>query len=426
MHRSIRRCTTCRVSVLDAFASLAGVSIPLSSSGRNALVHQTPRPIHVPASRHFHQLTRLNQSRTADDETSSPANGTPSSTTTSSIPWYLQVEDPTPPISSLTPQDLLRQEIPPLPSNPPGVLPAILEHLSTQIGLDDLVLLDLRDMNPPPALGSNLLMIIGTARSVKHLNVSADRFCRWARKEYKLRPYADGLLGRNELKLKLRRKARRLRLAQSVGNTMVDDQADDGITTGWICVNMGAVDDQVGVTGPVDANVESSEGVSSVATNDNYDRVLRDEEEEYDEEEEEEYDNPPGPDLPSSSMDDGTTVAHKYAGFGSREATTRIVVQMFTDTKRNEMDLEGLWGVRNTRLGMKSAKADVEFDQVGFEATGDDMEPFEDIERESLRRSTRPGSIDKGEMEKSWDQRDQRAAVMADQVDRLDKRAGRA
>lgn len=416
MHRSIRRCTTCRVSVLDAFASLAGVSIPVSSTGRNALVHQTPKPIYVPASRHFHQLTRLNQSRTADDETSSPANSAPSSST-SSIPWYLQVEEPTPPISNLTPQDLLRQEIPPLPSNPPGVLPAILEHLSTQIGLDDLVLLDLRDMNPPPALGSNLLMIIGTARSVKHLNVSADRFCRWARKEYKLRPYADGLLGRNELKLKLRRKARRLRLAQSVGNTMVDDQADDGITTGWVCVNMGAVDDRVGVAVPAQAEPEALEGISRVA-NDNFGRGLEDEEEQ-DEEEEEEYENPPGPDLPSSSTDDGT---HRYAGFGSRDAATRIVVQMFTDSKRNEMDLEGLWGVRNTRLGIKSAKADVEFGEVGFDDARDDMEPLEDIERDSLG-SARPGAIDKGEMEKSWDQR---AAVSADQVDRLGKRAGRA
>ncbi|KIV93702.1 hypothetical protein PV10_04898 [Exophiala mesophila] len=434
MHRSIQRCTTCRVSVLDAFTSLAGISIPasVSSTGRNALISPIARSrsVHVPVSRPFHHLIRLNQSQsqspsppqsesqTTENEPSPDLNNDISSTssTSSSIPWYLQVPDPTPPITPLTPQDLLRQEIPPLPANPPSILPSILDHLSTHIGLDDLIILDLRDMNPPPALGSNLLMIIGTARSVKHLNVSADRFCRWARKEYKLRPYADGLLGRNELKLKLRRKARRLRLAQSVGNTLMDGDhsADDGITTGWICVNMGQVDDDIEVTG-----TGNGEGVavSSVARDENGRRVLEDEnEQELEEDEEEEYENPPGPDfdLDQSSSESST---HKYAGFGDKDSSTRIVVQMFTELKRNEMDLEGLWGVRNTRLGLKSKKADVEFGEGGIWGEGVDgdeedvQKPFEHVERNSRRRRNKrstgadvAAAVDKADMERSWDQ----------------------
>jgi hypothetical protein len=202
----------------------------------------------------------------------------------------------------------------------------VLEHLSIQIGLDNLVLLDLRNIDPPPALGANLLMIIGTARSVKHLNVSADRFCRWARKEYKLRPYADGLLGRNELKLKLRRKARRMKLARSVGNTVAMQNPDDGITTGWICVNMGPVDDAVM---PLD------DGERDAAQSDPSEDLVEDEEDE------EEYKNP---------EDD-------YVGFGSRTNSPRIVVQIFTEEKRLEMDLEGLWDVRNTRRAQREKRA---------------------------------------------------------------------
>lgn len=249
-----------------------------------------------------------------------------------SIPWYLQIEDPTPP-APLSPL-LALQEIPPLPSDPPAILQPVLEHLSVQIGLDNLVLLDLRHLDPPPALGANLIMVIGTARSVKHLNVSADRFCRWARKEYKLRPYADGLLGRNELKLKLRRKAKKLKLAQTVGNTLAGKDGDDGITTGWICVNMGAVDDAI-----VDAEGDGEQDVGMEAVA------------EEEEEEEEEYQNPPEEDS-------------RYVGFGSRPNSPRIVVQMFTEEKRVEMDLEGLWDERNTRRQRREEKANAEAEAV--------------------------------------------------------------
>lgn len=247
---------------------------------------------------------------------------------------------------------LALQEIPPLPDNPPQILSSVLDHLSTQIGLDNLTLLDLRHIDPPPALGANLIMVIGTARSVKHLNVSADRFCRWARKEYKLRPFADGLLGRNELKLKLRRKARRMKLAQSVGNTMTTRDSDDGITTGWICVNMGPVDEAV-------LPEEQTVTEGSVADS----KPLPDE---VAEDEEDEYTNP---------QDD-------YIGFGSRINSPRIVVQMFTEQKRLEMDLEGLWDVRNTRRARKAnrANAAVEETQREQEEEADDARDREEHE----------------------------------------------
>ena len=157
----------------------------------------------------------------------------------SPIPWYLRVKTPSHPISHPLAE---RQKLPELPLESPPLLQPMLEHISLSLGLDDLRLFDLRDVDPPPALGANLMVIIGTARSEKHLHVSADRFCRWLRTSHKLTPFADGLLGRGELKLKMRRKARRAKIMSHVG-AIDTGNPDDGIRTGWVCVNVGTVQD---------------------------------------------------------------------------------------------------------------------------------------------------------------------------------------
>ncbi|RLM00548.1 ATPase synthesis protein 25 mitochondrial [Aspergillus turcosus] len=194
-------------------------------------------------------------------------------------PWYLQEETPIDESRQISSRD----QIPELPEDPPAILPVLLDYVFKDLGLDELRLLDLRGLQTPPPIGANAIMIIGTARSVKHLNVSADRLCRWLRSTYKLTPYADGLLGRNELKIKLRRKARRARIASRAGTTV--DEKDDGITTGWICVNAGVVE--------------------------------------------------------NSPVEEGAS--RKVEGFGNIVGGTRVVVQMFTEEKRAEVDLEGLW-----------------------------------------------------------------------------------
>jgi hypothetical protein len=200
------------------------------------------------------------------------------------VPWYLQVDTPTPqedhPFSE-------RQRLPDLPESPPALLQPILNHVSVELGIDHLSLIDLRELDPPPALGANLIMIIGTARSEKHLHVSADRLCRWLRTEYRLSPFADGLLGRNELKLKLRRKAKRTRLLSAVGSKeTASGDIDDGIRTGWVCVNVGQVEG-----GTLQKPEESA----------------------------------------------------NIVGFGSQSSGSRIVVQMMTEEKRGQIDLETLW-----------------------------------------------------------------------------------
>ncbi|KAL2819229.1 Pex12 amino terminal region-domain-containing protein [Aspergillus granulosus] len=209
----------------------------------------------------------------------------PASESSQHIPWYLQEETSVPEQAEASSSD----HLPELPENPPKLLPVLLEYVYKDLGLDGLKLYDLRGFETPPALGANVIMIMGTVRSVKHLNVSADRLCRWLRSNYKLSPYADGLLGRNELKIKLRRKNRRARLASRTGG-VIDDK-DDGITTGWICVNAGVVEKA------------AAQEVSSDA----------------------------------------------FEGFGHLGGGTRLVVQLFTEEKRAELDLESLWEGRIRR-----------------------------------------------------------------------------
>lgn len=199
----------------------------------------------------------------------------------SSVPWYLQVQTPSHPVSNPLAE---RQLLPALPPEPPPLLRPMLEHISISLGLDDLRLFDLRDVDPPPALGANLIVVIGTARSEKHLHVSADRFCRWLRTAHKLQPFADGLLGRGELKLKMRRKARRARIMSHVGATE-SGNPDDGIRTGWVCVNVGTIEDGR----PLAPRVEEMEN---------------------------------------------------YVGFGSDVEGANIIVQMLVREKREELDLE--------------------------------------------------------------------------------------
>lgn len=71
------------------------------------------------------------------------------------VPWYLQEQ----PQEAAEPSPMAhRQRLPDLPEYPPELLQPLLQHVSVELGLDDLTLLDLRQLDPPPALGSNLLI----------------------------------------------------------------------------------------------------------------------------------------------------------------------------------------------------------------------------------------------------------------------------
>lgn len=297
------KCSSCRYNIWHTFVASFPV-FPITSNTRSNIIKASFSPIrafntsYLQPSEIAHQVTYQAFHGEVDAESDS-AHIMPeedSRNVASTQPWYLQVETPTRVEKSLSE----RQKLPDLPADPPLLLKPMLEHISIDLGLDDLSLFDLRKLDPPPTLGANLLMILGTARSEKHLHVSADRFCRWLRSKHNLQPHADGLLGRGELKLKLRRKARRARLLSSVGSADKVNQ-DDGLSTGWICVNVGIIEDGQGG------------------------KQFRSEDDEF-------------------------------VGFGEHLEGARVVIQMLTQEKREELDLEELWGNLLERHKNKTSK----------------------------------------------------------------------
>ncbi|KAJ5506708.1 hypothetical protein N7453_005665 [Penicillium expansum] len=300
MSRALLRgaaCQTCRHEVLRSFVSVSGIPMPRSSplSSRSisnprafsaVTLLRSDRP---PTSNQFDSHLSEPAEPPAHSETNTPASS-------QHVPWYLQEEAPV-----IKERSLTEAHLPKIPDDSPEMLSTLLEYTYKDLGLDGLKLFDLRGLEIPAALGASVIMIIGTARSVKHLNVSADRLCRWLRSQYKLSPYADGLLGRNELKIKLRRKAKRARAASAAG-AMIDEK-DDGITTGWICVNAGMVDKGATTTQLSDVGIE---------------------------------------------------------GFGNLDLGTSVVVQIFTEEKRADVDLDGLWEATLAREGRKNTRESTE------------------------------------------------------------------
>ncbi|KAK0726335.1 hypothetical protein B0T21DRAFT_371399 [Apiosordaria backusii] len=285
------RCSVCARSVLRHFIGTIAETRPPQAAIR-------PRRFGVPAVgpryASFQASPRLMRGPAIEETSSSESSSTNAvSTTTSSepsdVPWYLQVEPPRHPT--------LMHEPPPLPDIPedsPKVMEPLLKFISEELGLDDLSLVDLRNRDPPAAIGQDVIMLVGTARSERHLHVSADRLVRWLRGRG-IGADADGLLGRNELKIKLRRIARK---AKMLGTSRSARAGDDGISTGWICVNLG--------------NVGGS----------------RKEVQMVDEE--------------GRSM-----------GFGVPQMGTSVIIQLLTEARRQELDLEKLWD----ELGREAAES---------------------------------------------------------------------
>ncbi|KAJ1333452.1 peroxin-12 [Microdochium nivale] len=279
-------CSSCRSAVLRLFATELAVPVPVPvpvlARPRLAprLAPAQSARLTTPAVRLYSTPTRQPDSQANTESLEQPTGTTDGADAADvvSVPWYLQVEPPRH-VATLEPPPL-----PPVPDNAPPILSSILRYAAEELGLDELSLLDLRELDPAPALGANLFMLFGTARSERHLNVSAGRFVRFLRAKHRVHADADGLLGPNERKTKLRRKARKAKLLQIMGT----DETDDGMRTGWVCVNLGTI----GRSGPETANVG----------------------------------------------EDG-----RLTGFGTAREGTSIVFQIMTESRRAEMNLEALW-----------------------------------------------------------------------------------
>lgn len=196
------------------------------------------------------------------------------------VPWFLEVEPPR------HPESQHKVELPKVPDDAPEVIGPMIKYIFEDMGLDDISLLDLRDLDPPAALGPNLIMLFGTARSERHLHISSGRFVRWLRRNHDIAAKADGLIGPGELRTKLRRLRKKAKLLGT--NTAIIPGGDNGISTGWVCVRF------------------SSKGAS---TNE------------------------------AASFDD----SGRFSGFGAPQTGTTVVIQCMTEARRGELDLERLW-----------------------------------------------------------------------------------
>ena len=105
-----------------------------------------------------HPLNEINNAATEASDLE--AANAPNKPTQDSIPWYLQVQQP---IAQQESPLAARQRLPELPGYPPKILQRLLEHVSIELGMDDLSLLDLRPLDPAHQRSAvNLIMIIGT------------------------------------------------------------------------------------------------------------------------------------------------------------------------------------------------------------------------------------------------------------------------
>jgi len=288
-------CCSCRNSILRAV---------LGSTATNA------RFLTQPQRRPFQSSTRrfLSSQRPHETDAARQVEETPESDTKdeSEKPWFLEEEPPRHAPS------LHKPTLPHAPEGAPALVDPMINYIYEDMGLDDISLLDLRELDPPAALGANLIMLFATARSERHLHVSAGRFVRWLKRNYKVNARADGLIGPGELKTKLRRLKKKAKLMGN--NTMIVPGGDNGISTGWVCVNFSA----------------SGHDTDEL-----------------------------------SSFDE----SGRFSGFGSSLTGTTVVVQCLTESRRSELDLETLWqGVLRRSLEQTSKiKGEKTEDRAAFE-----------------------------------------------------------
>ncbi|KAK6515247.1 ATPase synthesis protein 25 mitochondrial [Arthrobotrys conoides] len=144
-------------------------------------------------------------------------------------PWYHHSTLQPAPRRFVSP---LIEQMPDLPPNSPKNLDTLLNYLIKELSLSKIKIMDLRDLEPTPALGANTIMLITTARSERHMTIASDKCARYMRSILEgSQIYADGLIGRGEIKLRERRERRK-----GKRRTAEDEEA---MRVGWICVNSG-------------------------------------------------------------------------------------------------------------------------------------------------------------------------------------------
>ena len=156
-------------------------------------------------SQHDHEPKKNNQSEKMQYE-STEESSTALQEVSDIVPWYLREQESD---TSLIPKiDILRTQLekyPDIPSDGPPLLQPLVSRLFYDHHLQNIVLLDLRKRDPPPAWGSNTIMILATVRSERQLSSVAEATSKWLKTTAGVQPKIDGLPKRESLIIKRRR-----------------------------------------------------------------------------------------------------------------------------------------------------------------------------------------------------------------------------
>ncbi|KAM6519332.1 ATPase synthesis protein 25 mitochondrial [Fusarium falciforme] len=270
-------CRQCQSAILRAVVSTS------TASSLRTLPQRQARQLPILTRRFFSEDKKIEpKGERVAEVLTTPDNAPETNDTAESddVPWFLEVEPPR------HPESQHKVELPKIPEDAPEVIGPMIKYIFEDMGLDDISLLDLRDLDPPAALGPNLIMLFGTARSERHLHISSGRFVRWLRKNHDISARADGLIGPGELRTKLRRLRKKAKLLGT--NTAIIPGGDNGISTGWVCVHFSSNGDNINE---------------------------------------------------AASFDD----SGRFSGFGAPQTGTTVVIQCMTEARRGELDLETLW-----------------------------------------------------------------------------------
>ena len=125
-------------------------------------------------------------------------------------PWYLRdQESNTSMIPKIDIQQTEFEKYPDIPHDSPPFLQPLVSRLFYDHHLQNIVLLDLRNRDPPPIWGSNTIMILANVRSERQLSSVAEATSRWLKQTVGVQPRVDGFPKRESIMIKRRRLRRK-------------------------------------------------------------------------------------------------------------------------------------------------------------------------------------------------------------------------
>ena len=148
------------------------------------------------------------------------------------IPWYLRPQETDALIPKIDIQKVTQEQYPDLPRNSPPILQPLVSRLFYDHHLQNILILDLRNRWPPPAWGSETIMVLATARSERQLGSVAEATGKWLKQTVGAIPRIDGLPKKETLVLKRRRLRRKAMLKPGY-------MAPPPRPTTWVSVNTG-------------------------------------------------------------------------------------------------------------------------------------------------------------------------------------------